>query len=82
MVGVVKVFARKPELHTPALVWFLSACVADILITVSLVRSLVSRTLIFPIGKSSNLPSRFPQSQRKTGFAATDSVIDKIIRSE
>ncbi|PPQ89802.1 hypothetical protein CVT25_007407 [Psilocybe cyanescens] len=28
-----KLFSRKPELHWPALVWFLSACIADILIT-------------------------------------------------
>ncbi|KAK1233527.1 hypothetical protein PQX77_003338 [Marasmius sp. AFHP31] len=59
-VGVIKTFIRKPELHTSALVWFLTSCVADVLITVSLVRSL---------------------SQRKTGFTATDSVIDKIIRT-
>jgi hypothetical protein len=36
----IKVFARKAELHTPALVWFLTACVADILITVTLVFTL------------------------------------------
>ncbi|KAG7088948.1 hypothetical protein E1B28_012893 [Marasmius oreades] len=60
MVGVVKTFARKPELHTPALVWFLTSCVADVIITATLVRSL---------------------SGRKTGFVATDSVIDKIIRT-
>ncbi|KAJ8090739.1 hypothetical protein PM082_018305 [Marasmius tenuissimus] len=59
-VGVIKTFARKPELHTSALVWFLTSCVADVLITFSLVRSL---------------------SQRKTGFTATDSVIDRIIRT-
>lgn len=38
----VKLFARKPELHWSALVWFLSACIADILITVALVITLVS----------------------------------------
>lgn len=37
----IQLFIRKPELHTPALVWFLSACVADILITAGLVFSLV-----------------------------------------
>ena len=41
----IKVFARKPELHTPALVWFLSACIADVLITISLVFTLVRRAL-------------------------------------
>jgi hypothetical protein len=41
MVVKLKLFARKPELHLPALVWFLSSCVADILITVFLVISLV-----------------------------------------
>jgi len=39
----IKVFARKPELHTPALTWFLSSCVADIVITISLVISLSKR---------------------------------------
>ncbi|KAF8957376.1 hypothetical protein BDZ97DRAFT_1846481 [Flammula alnicola] len=39
----IKLFARKPELHWPALVWFLSACIADILITVVLVTSLSRR---------------------------------------
>uniref|UniRef100_A0A0W0G955 DUF6534 domain-containing protein n=1 Tax=Moniliophthora roreri TaxID=221103 RepID=A0A0W0G955_MONRR len=43
MVGIVKTFARKPELHTPALVWFLTSCVADVLITLTLVRSLSQR---------------------------------------
>lgn len=39
----VKVFARKIELHWSALVWFLAACVADILITVVLVITLTKR---------------------------------------
>ncbi|KAF6755006.1 hypothetical protein DFP72DRAFT_356133 [Ephemerocybe angulata] len=38
-----KVFARKIELHWSALVWFLAACVADILITVVLVITLSRR---------------------------------------
>jgi hypothetical protein len=38
---IIKVFAKKPELHSPALVWFLSTCVADVVITISLVISLV-----------------------------------------
>ncbi|KAJ3507118.1 hypothetical protein NLJ89_g6485 [Agrocybe chaxingu] len=59
LIAKFKLFSRKPELHTSALVWFLSACVADVLITVVLVMSL---------------------SSRKTGFAATDDAIGKIIR--
>ncbi|KAJ2915909.1 hypothetical protein MD484_g4531, partial [Candolleomyces efflorescens] len=39
----VKVFARKIELHWSALVWFLAACVADVLITVVLVVTLSRR---------------------------------------
>ncbi|KIM37992.1 hypothetical protein M413DRAFT_448037 [Hebeloma cylindrosporum] len=39
----IKLFARKPELHWPALVWFLSACIADVLITVVLVTTLSKR---------------------------------------
>ncbi|KAJ7772791.1 hypothetical protein B0H14DRAFT_3508898 [Mycena olivaceomarginata] len=60
MVQILRRFAKKPLLHNPALLWFLSACVADVLITVSLVRTL---------------------SKKKTGFSATDSVLDKIIRT-
>lgn len=37
----VRLFVRKPELHTPALVWFLASCIADVVITVFLVISLV-----------------------------------------
>jgi len=59
MVQVLRLFAKKPMLHDPALLWFLAACVADVLITVSLVMTL---------------------SKKKTGFSATDSVVDKIIR--
>jgi len=43
MVAVLKFFAKKPQLHNPALVWFLSSCVADVLITTSLVISLSKR---------------------------------------
>ncbi|KAF7344125.1 hypothetical protein MVEN_01702400 [Mycena venus] len=60
MVQILRQFAKKPLLHNPALLWFLASCVADILITVSLVMTL---------------------SKKKTGFAATDSVLDKIIRT-
>jgi len=40
---ILKTFANKPLLHIPALVWLLSACVADVLITASLVFSLSRR---------------------------------------
>ncbi|KAG6889268.1 hypothetical protein C0995_002263 [Termitomyces sp. Mi166 len=43
MVAILKLFEKKPQLHDPALLWFLSACVADILITASLVYSLSKR---------------------------------------
>ncbi|KAF4568241.1 hypothetical protein EYR36_010250 [Pleurotus pulmonarius] len=41
--GIIQLFSRKPELHTPALLWFLSASIADICITVALVISLTRR---------------------------------------
>jgi len=43
MIIKVQEFSRKPELHWPALVWFISACVADVLITAVLVMVLVSK---------------------------------------
>jgi hypothetical protein len=60
MVQILRQFAKKPLLHNSALLWFLASCVADVLITVSLVLTL---------------------TKKKTGFAATDSVVDKIIRT-
>ncbi|KAJ7456340.1 hypothetical protein B0H11DRAFT_1662742, partial [Mycena galericulata] len=36
-VSIIKLFARKPELHTGALVWFLASSAADVLITAALV---------------------------------------------
>ncbi|KXN86822.1 hypothetical protein AN958_09558 [Leucoagaricus sp. SymC.cos] len=59
LITIIKLFKRKPELHWPALMWFLSATIADVLITITLVINL---------------------SRRKTGFAATDDAISKIIR--
>ncbi|RDB17462.1 hypothetical protein Hypma_001621 [Hypsizygus marmoreus] len=41
--AIIKDFIRKPELHIPALVWFLSSCISDVLITGSLVFSLSRR---------------------------------------
>ncbi|CAK5266948.1 unnamed protein product [Mycena citricolor] len=58
-IQILRLFAKKPLLHHPALVWFLTSCVADVLITVTLVITL---------------------SRKKTGFTATDSVLDRIIR--
>ncbi|KIK65256.1 hypothetical protein GYMLUDRAFT_39615 [Collybiopsis luxurians FD-317 M1] len=58
-IAILKLFAKKPELHWSALLWFLTSCVADLLITGTLVRSL---------------------SKRKTGFGATDNMIDRLIR--
>ncbi|KAJ7348860.1 hypothetical protein DFH08DRAFT_807460 [Mycena albidolilacea] len=43
MVRLVKTFANKPKLHNPALLWFLSSCVTDALITISLVVTLLKR---------------------------------------
>ncbi|EKM82062.1 hypothetical protein AGABI1DRAFT_112209 [Agaricus bisporus var. burnettii JB137-S8] len=40
---IIKSFSRKPELHWSALVWFLAATVADVLITVTLVINLSKR---------------------------------------
>nr|GAT57313.1 predicted protein [Mycena chlorophos] len=60
MVQLLRQFVKKPLLHNPALLWFWSSCVADVLITVSLVITL---------------------SKKKTGFVATDSVVDKIIQT-
>jgi len=42
---IIKLFARKPELHQPALLWFLTACLADITISVTLIRSIVGNQI-------------------------------------
>ncbi|KAJ6449891.1 hypothetical protein C8R45DRAFT_947170 [Mycena sanguinolenta] len=70
IIQILRQFAKKPLLHNSALLWFLAACAADILITVSLVMTLeCEHRLALPL-----------QSQNKTGFSGTDSVLDKIIR--
>ncbi|KAF9000863.1 hypothetical protein BDQ17DRAFT_1359106 [Cyathus striatus] len=43
MIVIIRDFARKPELHTPALVWLVTAAAADILITGSISWSLYKR---------------------------------------
>ncbi|KAJ3795174.1 hypothetical protein GGU11DRAFT_249769 [Lentinula aff. detonsa] len=49
---ILKLFIKKPELHWSALLWFLPSCVADILITVTLVRSLSKRKTSFSVTNS------------------------------
>jgi len=48
-VAILKLFIKKPELHWPALLWLLTSCVADLLITVTLVRSLSQRKTGFVV---------------------------------
>lgn len=76
-ISIIKLFSRKPELHLSALVWFLSATVADVLITGTLVINLVCAKLWVKI--CANVHDS--QSRRKTGFSATDDAISRIIRS-
>ena len=38
---VLRLFSMKPQFETPAMVWFLAACIADLLIAVTLVTYLV-----------------------------------------
>ncbi|KAK7468233.1 hypothetical protein VKT23_002741 [Stygiomarasmius scandens] len=49
---IIKLFARKPELHESALLWFLTSCVADVMITATLVRSLSQRKTGFVVTDS------------------------------
>ncbi|KAF8519875.1 hypothetical protein BU17DRAFT_89450 [Hysterangium stoloniferum] len=42
-ISVVRVFARKPELHWPAVMWLVATAVVDVLITISLTVSLSRR---------------------------------------
>ncbi|KIK65239.1 hypothetical protein GYMLUDRAFT_39603 [Collybiopsis luxurians FD-317 M1] len=51
-IAILKLFSKKPELHWPALLWFLTSCVADLLITATLVRSLSQRKTGFSITDS------------------------------
>ncbi|KAJ7290159.1 hypothetical protein C8J57DRAFT_1045459, partial [Mycena rebaudengoi] len=48
MVRNVKTFASKPKPHNFSLLWFLASCVADLLITISLVIGLTSIMFYFP----------------------------------
>ncbi|KAJ3849170.1 hypothetical protein EV368DRAFT_67662 [Lentinula lateritia] len=51
-IAKLKLFADKPELHWSALLWFLTACVADLLITGTLVWNLAQRKTGFEITDS------------------------------
>jgi len=77
-ISIIKLFSRKPELHWSALVWFLAAAVADVLITVTLVINLVCNE----VWTKTRVNIHDRQSKRKTGFAATNDAISKITRSE
>ncbi|KAJ6465385.1 hypothetical protein C8R45DRAFT_1173925 [Mycena sanguinolenta] len=93
-VGLVKQFIHKPELHARALVWFLASGAADMTITAALVFTL-ARLRLRPFSISVFLACdvwvaavallrsthRVFPTNRKTGFGATDTVIDKMIRS-
>ncbi|KAJ4469530.1 hypothetical protein J3R30DRAFT_1564226 [Lentinula aciculospora] len=48
-VAILKLFIKKPELHWSALLWFLPSCLADIIITVTLVQSLSKRKTAFGV---------------------------------
>lgn len=45
----VRRFARKPELHWPALTWLLASAIADVTITVSLAYNLVRMLVVFVV---------------------------------
>jgi len=51
-IAILKLFSKKPELHWSALLWFLTSCVADLLITATLVRSLSKRKTGFSLTDS------------------------------
>ncbi|KAJ7478821.1 hypothetical protein B0H11DRAFT_1725659, partial [Mycena galericulata] len=55
----IKLFARKPELHTGALIWFLASSAADILITAALMLTPVRP---FPLSLSSLPRSPHPHT--------------------
>ncbi|KAJ7583578.1 hypothetical protein C8J56DRAFT_1167453 [Mycena floridula] len=51
-IPILKLFVKKPLLHWSALVWLLSSCISDALITVALVRSLTLRKTGFDLTDS------------------------------
>ncbi|EKM76861.1 hypothetical protein AGABI1DRAFT_130878 [Agaricus bisporus var. burnettii JB137-S8] len=63
---MIKSFSRKPELHWSALVWFLSACVADVLITLTLVLNLSRRKTGF--SATDDVISKIIRMTVQTGF--------------
>jgi hypothetical protein len=65
-IAVLKLFIKKPELHWSALLWFLTSCVADLLITGTLVRSLSQRKT--GVGATDTMIDKLIRLTVKTGM--------------
>ncbi|RDB17466.1 hypothetical protein Hypma_001629 [Hypsizygus marmoreus] len=76
-IAVIKLFIRKPELHTPALMWFMSSCVADVLITASLVISLSKRRTGF--GTTDDAISKIIRMTVQTGMLTAFFAIGDVV---
>jgi hypothetical protein len=76
--GIVSSFADVEKLKVVIVIWVTSNVIGDILITVSLVTYLVSVTCVLYYCMPDNGFSR--QARKKTGYVATDDLVDRIIR--
>jgi len=73
----IKLYVNKPELHWPALVWFLAAFVSDVLITVVLVSTLSRRKTGF-VGTDDAI-SKIIQMTVQTGLLTTFLAIGDVV---
>ncbi|KAE9398706.1 hypothetical protein BT96DRAFT_920684 [Gymnopus androsaceus JB14] len=76
-VAILKLFIKKPELHWPALLWLLTSCVADLLITVTLVRSLSQRKTGFVV--TDTVVDKIIRCTVQTGMITAVSAIGDVV---
>lgn len=63
------------ELRWPVLMWLVASAIADIALTTSLVFYLVRDSMI---AHADRLSERAIQARRKSGFAQSDHLVDKV----
>jgi len=76
-VAILKLFALKPELHWPALLWWLTSTAADLLITGTLVRSLSKRKTGFV--STDNVIDKIIRSTVQTGMITSIFAIGDVV---
>ncbi|KAJ7572206.1 hypothetical protein C8J56DRAFT_1035665, partial [Mycena floridula] len=76
-IPMVKLFINKPMLHWPALTWLLCSCIADTLITVGIVRSLLAKKT--GTGRTDSVLDKIIKMTVQTGLIMTICALGDVI---